>query len=202
MQDKATNPSATRTAEWGAVVKGALDGDPRAYARLARLVTGHLAHWRGFDFRPDWDDMVQEVLLAVMAAYREGRLTGDGQVAAYLRQTTRFKFIDRIRASKRAAPDADPIEVADGPGSEAPWPPRASIGAEALAMRMTLIRALENLPERERLAVAEVHVRGNTYEEAAAATGIPLGSLKRSLRTGLARLREEIEARQEGSGEE
>jgi len=199
--DKTTNPSATRAADWGALVKGALDGDRRAYARLARLVTGHLAHWRAFDFRPDWDDMVQEVLLAVMAAYREGRLIGDGKVAAYLRQTTRFKFIDRIRASKREAPDADPIEVADASGTDAPWPPHASIGAEALALRITLMRALENLPERERLAVVEVHVRGNTYEEASTATGIPLGSLKRSLRTGLARLREEIGARQEGSSE-
>jgi hypothetical protein len=34
-----------------------------------------------------------------------------------------------------------------------------------------------------------VYVEGNTYSEAAAATGIPLGSLKRHLREGLATLR-------------
>ena len=37
-----------------------------------------------------------------------------------------------------------------------------------------------------------VYVEGRTYEEAAQATGIPLGSFKRYLRDGLAQLREEL----------
>ena len=61
--------------------------------------------------------------------------------------------------------------------------------------------ALEELPERERKAVAAVHVEGRSYSEAAAATGIPLGSLKRHLRDGLARLRQALGARLEGASE-
>jgi DNA-directed RNA polymerase specialized sigma24 family protein len=40
--------------------------------------------------------------------------------------------------------------------------------------------------------VTAVYVGGMTYEEAARATGIPLGTLKRYLRDGLAQLREEL----------
>jgi RNA polymerase sigma-70 factor (ECF subfamily) len=186
--------SQDRAGEWGPVVDRALAGDRSAYARLARLVTGHLAHWRAYDFRPDWDDMVQDVLVSVVGAYREGRLDAPGALPAYVRQATRFKFIDRIRAARRQAPDTDPVAVSDNPGpAAAPWPPASSIGAEATELRLLLARAVEALPERERLAVLEVHVRGRTYDEAAEATGIPLGSLKRALRTGLARLREVLD---------
>jgi DNA-directed RNA polymerase specialized sigma24 family protein len=37
-----------------------------------------------------------------------------------------------------------------------------------------------------------VYIRGLTYEEAARATGIPLGTLKHYLRDGLAQLRDEL----------
>jgi RNA polymerase sigma-70 factor (ECF subfamily) len=178
---------------WSLLVERALDGDNVAYARLARLVTGHLAHWRAFDFRSDWDDMVQEVLVSVFRAHGEGRLDAPGALAAYVRQATRFKFIDRIRASKRRADGVDPEDAADR--SAAAWPPSGSLSAESTETRLELVRAVEALPERERLAVLEIHVRGRTYEQAAAQTGIPLGSLKRALRTGLASLRAQLDVR-------
>lgn len=107
-----SKPRAPQTAvdaqNWLPIVEQALAGDRVAYARLARLVTGHLAHWRAYDFRADWDDIVQEVLLSVVRAYRESRLDAPGALQAYVRQATRFKFIDRIRATKRRAIDKDP----------------------------------------------------------------------------------------------
>jgi RNA polymerase sigma-70 factor (ECF subfamily) len=175
-------------------VDRALAGDRNAYASLARLVTGHLAHWRAYDFRADWDDMVQDVLISVVGAYREGRLDAPGALQAYLRQATRFKFIDRIRASKHRATELDPEKFQDGSGDGAAWPPHQSIEAESLELRLVLARAVDALPERERLAILEVHVRGRTYDEAAEITGIPLGSLKRALRAGLAQLRKKLDA--------
>ena len=50
------------------------------------------------------------------------------------------------------------------------------------------------LPEAQRNVVAAVHLRGETYEEAASSTGTPLGTLKRQLRDGLASLRRTLEA--------
>jgi RNA polymerase sigma-70 factor (ECF subfamily) len=179
---------------WHPIVERALAGDRSAYAMLARLVTGHLAHWRAYDFRADWDDIVQEVLISVVRAHREGRLDPQGALQAYVRQATRFKFIDRIRATKRRAIDKDPADSVDRGEADAYWPPGSPVGAEAAEIRITLARAVEALPDRERQAVYEIHVRGRTYEEAAEVTGIPLGSLKRALRTGLAELREKLDA--------
>ena len=65
--------------------------------------------------------------------------------------------------------------------------------AAAVDLRLAVREAIARLGERERLAVLEVHLRGRTYEEAAANTGIPLGSLKRALRAGLAQLREVLD---------
>lgn len=176
---------------WGALVDRALAGDRVAYARLARLVTGYLARWRAYDFRADWEDMVQEVLVSTIEAYREGRFPSDAAFQAYVRQATRFKFIDRIRANERVAQDRDPEEAVDraGSASTAAWPPETSIQNEAYEIRVSVRSAVERLGERERAAILEVYLRGRTYDEAAAATGIPLGSLKRALRSGLAQLR-------------
>jgi RNA polymerase sigma-70 factor (ECF subfamily) len=179
---------------WRSIVEQALAGDRAAYARLARLVTGHLAHWRAYDFRADWDDMVQDVLISVVRAHKDGRLDAPGAIQAYVRQAIRFKFIDCLRTSGRRTSVGDPVERIGRGDHGVHWPPSESVSAGAAELRISLARAVEALPERERLAIYEVHVRGRTYEEAAAATGIPLGSLKRALREGLARLREVIDA--------
>ena len=55
-----------------------------------------------------------------------------------------------------------------------------------------LSQALGRLPEKQRLVVTGVHVQGRTYDQVAEDTGIPLGSLKRYLRDGLASLREDL----------
>jgi RNA polymerase sigma-70 factor, ECF subfamily len=180
--------------DWNSVVEQALSGDRSAYARLARLVTGHLAHWRAYDFRPEWDDIVQDVLISVVNAYREGRLDAPGALAAYLRQATRFKFIDCIRASGRRASKSDPMDEIESGDQGLHWPPLRSVATDAQEIRIELEAALAALPERERIAVCEIHVRGRTYEEAASVSGIPLGSLKRALREGLDRLRNKLDA--------
>jgi len=180
------------TVDWLGVVKRVLDGDRAAYARLVRLVTGHLTGWRAYDFRADWDDMVQEVLVSTVEAYRAGRLPDSGALVAYVRQAARFKFIDRIRSLQRRG---RPVELdeqrdaaSDGPGLA--WPPADRDSGRGLELRVSVREAMAGLDEREREAVTWVYLRGHTYEEAAEATGIPLGTLKRALRTALVRLKE------------
>lgn len=165
-------------------------GDRVAFVSLARLVTGFLSSWRAFDFRDDWDDMVQDVVLAVVEAHRAGRLANDGAVAGFVRQTTRFKFIDRLRALEREAPDHDADELLDRGGT--PWPPASGEVGLSTEGRMAVWQALEHLSENQRVAVVEVYLHGRTYAEAAVQTGIPLGSLKRCLREALVILREAL----------
>jgi DNA-directed RNA polymerase specialized sigma24 family protein len=50
------------------------------------------------------------------------------------------------------------------------------------------------LPEEQRRVIQAVYIEGKTYEEAAEATLIPLGSLKRYLRLGLSQLREQLKS--------
>ena len=174
------------------MVQRVLAGDRAAYARLVRLVTGHLTAWRAYDFRADWDDMVQEVLLSTVEAYRAGRITDSGALVAYVRQAARFKFIDRIRTLQRRG---RPVELREGTemsaeGAALAWPPADAAQGRSLELRVSIREAMERLDPREREAVTWVYLRGHTYEEAAEATGIPLGTLKRSLRTALARLKE------------
>jgi len=179
--------------DWLGIVRRVLDGDRAAYARLVRLVTGHLTSWRAYDFRADWDDMVQEVLVSTVDAYRAGRLADSGALVAYVRQAARFKFIDRIRALQRRG---RPVELderidAGSEGGALAWPPAHERGeGRSLELRVSIREAMARLEPREREAVTWVYLRGHTYEEAAEATGIPLGTLKRSLRTALVSLKE------------
>ncbi len=185
----ATSPAAI---DWLLVVRRVLDGDRAAYARLIRLVTGHLTSWRAYDFRADWDDMVQEVLLSTVEAYRAGRIADSGALVAYVRQAARFKFIDRIRVLQRRGRPVELNEQTDaaGQGGSLAWPPAGSGEGRGLELRVAIREAMARLDPREREAVTWVYLRGHTYEEAAEATGIPLGTLKRALRTALVRLKE------------
>lgn len=189
MPDAPSKSPSAATPDWHEVVARIRRGDRVAFVTLARFVTGFLSRWRAFDFRDDWDDMVQDVVLAVCEAHREGRLESSGAVAGFLKQTARFKFIDRLRALGREAPDHDATELTESGAS--PWPPGGGEGLSSEG-RVAVWEALDHLPERSRTAVIEVYVRGRTYEEAAEHVQLPLGTLKRALREGLAALRAEL----------
>jgi RNA polymerase sigma-70 factor (ECF subfamily) len=180
--------------DWAAVLERLLDGDRTALLRLTRLINSFLTRWNAYDFRDEWDDLIQEVLLAAGTAVRDGKLRERGAAFGYLRTTARFKFVDRLKRHLRLAEDEtlpweEVVESGFEPRVEAQEP------GEARDVRT----ALEALPEKQRDAVFAVHVRGQTYDEAAASTGIPLGSLKRHLRDGLSALRAALAPALEGS---
>ena len=185
-------PMAERSAggptDWGATLEALLEGDSLALARLTRLINGFLGRWNAYDFRSDWDDLVQEVVVAGALALRDGKIRDRRAVVGYLRTTARFKFIDRLKAQTRTRenetlPWEDVLAVDEARVAEDP--------SEA-EMSRDLAQALARLPENQRLAVTGVHVQGRTYDQVAEDTGIPLGSLKRYLREGLSALREDL----------
>ena len=67
------------------------------------------------------------------------------------------------------------------------WPPEDE-GEGSFEVRDAILK----LPEKQRLAVLSVYLEGRTYDEAAQHTAIPLGSLKRYLRAGLATLHTQL----------
>ena len=183
-----TGNAAGGQTDWGATLEALLAGDALALARLTRLVNGFLGRWNAYDFRSDWDDLVQEVIVAAALALRDGKIRDRRAVVGYLRTTARFKFIDRLKAQTRTKENetlpwedvvgADEAQLADDPGEG--------------EMSRDLAQALERLPQKQRLVVLGVHVQGRTYDQVAEDTGIPLGSLKRYLRDGLTQLRGDL----------
>ena len=165
-----------------------VDGDGLALVQASRLVNSFLVRWNAYVFRDEWEDLVQEVISAGAIALREGRIRDPQAAVAYLKTTTRFKFVDRLRS-----------QLGTGRGEPLPWEELISrqerllvpdgLAAEA---REDLRRALARIPDKKREALTAVYVGGLTYEEAARATGLPLGTLKRYLRDGLAQLRSEL----------
>jgi RNA polymerase sigma-70 factor (ECF subfamily) len=172
---------------WIGVLQRVLAGDRLALLQASRLVNGFLVRWNAYDFHDEWEDLVQEVICAAALALRDGRLRDPQAAAGFLRTTARFKYIDLLRA-----------RLGLRRGERFPWEElvasregafEAGLGAEA---REDLRRALARIPDKKRAAVTAVYVEGQTYDEAARATGIPLGTLKRYLRDGLAQLRDEL----------
>ena len=87
--------------DWVAVLDRLLRGDRLAFLKVNRLVTGYLQQLRAWDFRDEWDDLRQEVLLSIVANARAGRLRDAQAFLAYVRTITRNKFVDRLKRRLR-----------------------------------------------------------------------------------------------------
>jgi RNA polymerase sigma-70 factor (ECF subfamily) len=167
--------------DWMEVVERLSAGECLAYAQLGRLVTAYLTKLRAYDFREEWDDLRQEVVLAVVANLRAGRLRESKALAAYVRVITRNKFIDRLKQHLRCRSD-----------ERLPWDDETArtMAADETDPRLRdLWRAVGDLPEEEQRVIDEVYRQGKTYEQASASVGLPLGTMKRRLRTALMALR-------------
>jgi RNA polymerase sigma-70 factor (ECF subfamily) len=175
--------------DWGAILERLLDGDRVAFARFNRLLTGFLVQLRAYDFEEEWDDLRQEVLIAVVRNARAGRLRDPKAFVGYVRIITRNKLMDRLKRRLRT-----------GEKEVLPWedealratPAEPAVEAPSLEARSDLGAALGALTETDRRIVESVYVEGRTYQETADATGVPLGTLKRRLRESLAALRERL----------
>ncbi|MDH3213004.1 MAG: sigma-70 family RNA polymerase sigma factor [Myxococcales bacterium] len=171
--------------DWNATVERLLAGDRVAFLEFNRLVTGFLTQLRAYDFREEWEDLRQEVLLAVVANVRAGRLRDPQAFVGYVKIITRNKFIDRLKRHLRHAEK-----------ETLPWDEETAraaavaSGAEAAGERAgDLWAAVRELPGEQQRILEGIYVEGKTYREVSEATGIPLGTLKRWLRASLAALR-------------
>jgi len=168
--------------DWLAVLGRLLAGDPVAFLEVNRLVTGFLVQLRAYDFRDEWDDLRQEVLLSVVANARAGRLRDPQAFFGYVRIITRNKFIDRLKARLRHHEK-----------EALPWDEETARSVAAPAVRdgrvAELWRAVRDLPPEEQRVLDGVYRQGKTYEQVCTETGLPLGTMKRRLRDALLTLR-------------
>jgi len=110
-----------------------------------------------------------------------------GAVSTWLLTITRNLSIDAIRV-RRPIP-LDPWTAAEllAPSRDDP----AGKAVDADDLRRLRI-AMQGLPDEQRRAVVLATIGGRTAAEIAAIEGVPLGTAKTRLRTGLRRLRDSV----------
>lgn len=134
-------------------------------AAFAALVRRHEPQLRRFTRRlagDEGDDIAQDTLLAAWRAL--GQWRGDGSFAGWLRTIATRRYLDRQRRT--------------GPRQFAPLDANTGAPDTGGDRRIAIERALGALAPRERAAALLVFGEGHSHGEAAAALGLPLGTLK------------------------
>ena len=134
------------------------------------------------------EDLTQDVFTLAWknaARYDPAR----GAVAAWLLVTTRTRAIDRIRARRsrpQAGSDDDGRKMANIPDASPSVDVIVATSQDAARVRV----ALADLPVDQRDALDLAYFQGLSHSEIAERTGIPLGTIKTRIRSGLQRLRD------------
>jgi RNA polymerase sigma-70 factor (ECF subfamily) len=187
---------------WVEQLEGFRSGELDATNQIIALITRYLASIGAFALRDSWDDLVQEVLIALLRHPPESRASG--AIVRHIQTTCYRRYIDEIRRVQGRKRQAEGDE-GSGTGwrrnvsfDEVPEPAEAD-DFWAHQMDVGVRAALDRLDERKRSALEAVYLVGFTYEEAAARLETPLGTLKGLLRDGLAELRQQLLAEAERS---
>lgn len=129
----------------------------------------------------DADDLVQNTFLRAFRSWRS--LREPGACRAWLFRIARNVHLNRER-SRRERPD---LRLVDDDSLADPRPPVAAEWVERLAAR-DLEKALDRLPPEQREAVLLCDLWGFEYEEIAAITDAPVGTVRSRIARGRARL--------------
>lgn len=145
----------------------------------------------------DAEEVLQETFLRVWTRVE----TYDavlGSPAAWLIRIARNRAIDRLRARRiRENISVEPAGQGEDGAPRAAWEPRTGDTPETvLAGRATagaVQTALAALSPTQRVLIEAAFFEGYTHSELAARFGVPLGTVKTRIRTGLAAMRGRLE---------
>ena len=167
--------------DWIAIVDALVAGDRLAFAKVNRLISGFLAQLRAYEFRDEWDDLRQEVVMSLVANARAGKLRDPEAFLGYVRIITRNKVVDRVKGARRRHER-----------STVAWDDEAARAVGAApdpAAARELWAAVRDLPDEQQDVLDGIYRQGKTYQAVSDETGIPLGTMKRRLRDALVALR-------------
>ncbi len=163
-------------------------GDPAAVqdciARYGGLVWALARRFLGNAV--DAEDAVQDVFIELWknAARFDPKLSSE---PTYITMIARRRLIDRKRRAGRVTPTQ---ALADEPPAGSPGASRVEFDDEAARAAAVL----NELREDERRVIIMAVYQGLTHEEIAAATKLPVGTVKTHIRRGLIRVRERLSA--------
>lgn len=161
-------------------------GDRAAFETLYKLTSAKLfgVCLRILGKQRDAEDVLQETYTTVW--HKAGLYDPErASPITWLVMIARNKAIDRARADG-TEPHAAPIELAADIGDTAAEP---AAGAEAADSGRRLDHCIETLEARQRALIRTAFFEGVTYENLAARTRAPLGSVKSWIRRGLQKLK-------------
>ena len=134
----------------------------------------------------DAEDAVQDVFVSLWK--NAGRYDPSvAKEATFVAMIARRRLIDRMRKTGRRPSEAS-LEAGGGavePQAE-PQAPSMAVGEDAARAE----RALRELSESQQKVLRLSIMHGLSHDKIAAATGMPLGSVKTHIRRGLIRMRE------------
>ncbi len=134
------------------------------------------------------DEVSQEVMLTLWH-HTDSFDPSKGSMSTWVFAIARNRLVDTVRRERRPAPDPeDPCWVEDR-RNQAPSP-EAATGELGRARRLRA--AVNALPAEQRRVLEGLYFEGQSMSEFAAATGIPLGTVKSRARLALRTLRERI----------
>jgi RNA polymerase sigma-70 factor, ECF subfamily len=128
------------------------------------------------------EDAVQEAFLAVWRS-AGAFLAEQGKPSTWILTLVHRRAVDLVRREERRR--AEPLEDTDHPTGEA-----TDEEAWLRAQRQVVQEALRKLPPDQREAIELAYYGGFTQSELAERLGLPLGTIKSRMFTGLKRLRE------------
>lgn len=172
---------------------GAVEPDPRP--TIERVAEEYGDRIYTFAYRLTGDphdaaDLAQDVFIRVarnLHTYDPGTFDG------WLYRITKNLFLDGVRKRARVREEPLPDEDWSAPASSDPSP--ADV-VERDVLEADIAAGLASLRAEFRLAVVLCDVQGLSYEEIAAATGWPLGTVRSRIHRGRAGLRQALVARE------
>lgn len=168
----------------GDLLRAVAQGDNRSFERLYRSTSPKLFGicLRVLPQRAEAEEVLQEVFVTIWRKAAQFDATR-ASAMTWLAMMARNKAIDRLRsnASERShlPLDTDEPEVA----------PAAHHAAEGAEDRHRLDACLDELETPRRALIRTAFFEGATYEELAARSGNPLGTVKSWIRRGLLKLK-------------
>jgi RNA polymerase sigma-70 factor, ECF subfamily len=153
------------------------------YDRHSRLLYGLIL--RILRDRGDAEDVLQEVFVALWTRVNTYNVTL-GPPVAWLVRIARNRAIDRLRAAgvRTRAIESVPMEFSAAGTPE----DSASAGEQSRAVT----GALAALPPEQRVLIEDAYFLGLTHAELSERHGVPLGTVKTRIRTGMGALRQSL----------
>jgi RNA polymerase sigma-70 factor (ECF subfamily) len=155
-----------------------LDGEHAAYQAFLQKLSAHLRAFlrrRLFGWPDEVEDLVQECLLAMHN--KRHTYQSDQPLTAWVHAIARYKLIDLLRSKSGREALHDPLEDDMAVFAEST--------TDASDARRDLAGLLETLPDRQRLPIEQVKLKGLSVTEAATFLGMSESAVKVGIHRGL-----------------